>query len=197
MNAEITTTVVLVSPRITGKKANSLYHIYKTYGEILKEALDYMYLKGVTSWKKAKKELYRYFREKYPDLPSHYIYEAVRDAAARLKSFRKRKKKGHAYTEKPEVKKWSVSCDDHLWKLTFQGVAISTHKGRIKIPLFFHKQFYIRYNSGWVIRNSSRWRIEDGRLKLYVVFTKSITQTTDYSKVIGVDVNENNVTLFT
>ncbi|MEM0143826.1 MAG: transposase, partial [Candidatus Parvarchaeum sp.] len=153
--------------------------------------------KGTTSWLRGIKELYRYFREKYPDLPSQYIYEAIRDAAARLESFRKLKKKGLTYTEKPEVKQWTVGCNYHLWKLSLQGVEISTHVGRIRIPLLFHKQFYIHYNGGWTLRDSCRWKIEDRKLTLYVFFRKIVEPNTNYNRVIGIDVNENNVTLFT
>ena len=135
-------TVVLVSPELTSRKLTALSYVYEAYGEILREALDYMYSKNVVSWVKAKKELYRYFREKYPELSSHYIHEAIRDASTRLKSFLKLKKKGLAYTDKPEVKQWSVGCDNQLWKLTLQGVSLATHIGWVNIPLLLHKQFY-------------------------------------------------------
>ncbi|MEM0379051.1 MAG: transposase [Thermosphaera sp.] len=189
-------TIVLVSPELTSRKLSALSYVYETYGEMLREALDYMYSKNVASWVKAKKELYRYFREKHSELPSHYIHEAIRDASTRLKSFLKLKKKGLAYTEKPEVKRWSVSCDNQMWKLTLQGVSIATHRGWVKVPLLLHKQFYRYYDTGWVLRSSCRWKLENGKLKLYVVFSKSVKQKENYSKVIGVDVNENNVTLF-
>ncbi|MEM3975111.1 MAG: hypothetical protein QW320_12145, partial [Ignisphaera sp.] len=197
MGEEIIKAVELVSLRLTAKKAEALSYVYKTYGEILKEALNIMYQKGITSWKKGGIELYKYFRAKYPNLPAQYVNQAMRDAAARLKSFQKLKKSGRAYTDKPEIKRWTVSCHKQSWKLTFQGVTISTHVGRIRIPLLFHKQFYIHYNSGWILRNSSRWKIKDRKLRLYVFFRKTVEPNTNYSKVIGVDVNENNVTLFT
>ncbi|MEM4056536.1 MAG: transposase [Thermoplasmatales archaeon] len=197
MGEKVTKTVELVSLRLTAKKAEALSYVYKVYGEMVKEAVNVMYQKGTTSWLRGIKELYRYFREKYPDLPSHYVQQAIRDAAARLESFRKMKKKGLAYTDKPEVKQWTVSCNVHLWKLSFQGVEISTHKGRIRIPLLFHKQFYIHYNGGWTLRSSCRWKLEGRRLKLYVFFRKIVEPNANYSKVIGIDVNENNVTLFT
>jgi len=189
-------TVVLVSPELTSRKLTALSYVYEAYGEILREALDYMYSKNVASWVKAKKELYRYFREKYSELPSHYIHEAIRDASSRLKSFLKLKKKGLAYTEKPEVKRWSVGCDNQMWKITLQGVSIATHTGWVNVPLLLHKQFYGYWNNGWSLRGSCRWKLVNGRLKLYVVFSKSVETRASYSKVIGVDVNENNVTLF-
>ncbi|MEM1748301.1 MAG: hypothetical protein QXT83_01620, partial [Sulfolobales archaeon] len=189
-------TIVLVSPKLTKRKLSVLSRVYEAYGEILRGALDYMYSKNVASWVKVKKELYRYFREKHPELPSHYIHEAVRDASTRLKSFLKLKKKGLAYTEKPEVKRWSVGCDNQMWKLTLQGVLIATHRGWVNVPLLLHKQFYRYWNNGWSLRSSCRWKLVNGRLKLYVVFSKSVETRASYSKVIGVDVNENNVTLF-
>ncbi|MEM3290728.1 MAG: transposase [Candidatus Micrarchaeaceae archaeon] len=197
MGEEVIKTVELVSLRLTARKAEALSYVYKTYGEILKEAIYIMHQKGITSWVKGIKELYRYFREKYPDLPADYVSQAIRDAATRLKSFQKLKEKGLTYTEKPEVKQWTVSCSDKLWKLSFLGVEISTHIGRIRIPLLFHKQFYIHYNGGWTLRNSCRWKLEGRRLKLYVFFRKIVEPNANYSKVIGIDVNENNVTLFT
>ncbi|AFU92045.1 IS605 ORFB family protein [Sulfolobus virus STSV2] len=197
MGEEVIKTVELVSLRLTAKKAEALSYVYKTYGEILKEAVNILHQKGITSWVKGIKELYKYFREKYPDLPAKYVDEAIRDAATRLKSFQKLKEKGLAYTEKPEVKQWTVSCHQKLWKLSFLGIEISTHKGWIRIPLLFHKQFYIHYNGGWTLRSTARWKIEDRKLTLYVFFRKIVEPNTNYSRVIGVDVNENNVTLFT
>ncbi|MEM4984973.1 MAG: IS200/IS605 family accessory protein TnpB-related protein [Sulfolobales archaeon] len=121
--------------------------------------------------------------------------EAVRDASARLKSFLKLKK-GLAFTDKPEVKQWNVGCDNQMWKLALQGVSVETHVRWVNIPLLLHKQFYMYYNTGWVLRSSCRWKLENGKLKLYVVFSRSAEQGEKYSKVIGVDINENNVTLF-
>ncbi|MEM0297801.1 MAG: transposase, partial [Zestosphaera sp.] len=180
-------TVVLVSPELTSKKLTVLSYVYKAYGEMLREAIDYMYTKGTTSWVKAKKEPYKYFREKYPELPSHYIHEAVRDASTRLKSFIKLKKKGSAYTDRPEVRTWSVGCDNQMWKHTLQGVSVATHMGWVKVPLLLHKQFYRYHNTGWVLRSSCRWKLESKRLKLYVVFSRSAKQEENYGKVVGVD----------
>ncbi len=54
---------------------------------------------------RAKKELYKYFREKYSELLTRYIHEAVRNASVGMKLFLKLEKKGLAYTEKQEVRK--------------------------------------------------------------------------------------------
>jgi len=85
-------TVVLVSLPLTKTKINILSYIYQVYGKILTEILEYMWNNNVASWTKAKKLLYRKFRERCPDIPTHYIHEAIRDASQRLKSFKKLKK---------------------------------------------------------------------------------------------------------
>jgi len=105
-------TVVITLPPLARSKVSALSYIYRVYGEILAEAVDYMWRNRITSWTRAKKLLYQRFKEEYPDIPSHYIHEAIRDASQRIKSFKKLKKEGIARTEKPVVKKWSVGCDN-------------------------------------------------------------------------------------
>jgi len=190
-------TVVLQSAPLTRAKADALRYIYQVYGRSLAEALEYVWSNSLYSWTSAKKALYKRFRELYPDIPSHYIHEAVRDASQRLKSFLKLKKKGLAHTSKPAVKKWSVGCDNQLWRLTPCGVKIATHRGWVNVPLQFHKQFWKYYNSGWSLRSSARWKIAEDKLYLYVVFVKSVeARQRAASKVYGIDINENNVTIY-
>ncbi|MEM0035414.1 MAG: hypothetical protein QXJ03_04805 [Desulfurococcus sp.] len=191
-------TVVLSSPPLTKTKLEALSYVYRAYGEILVEALEYMLKNNTVSWTKAKKNLYKAFREKYPELPSHYIHEAIRDASARLKSFLKLKKKGLAKTDRPVVKKWSIGCDNQLWKLTRQGASIATHRGWINVPMNFHKLFWRYYNSGWIPRSSARWRITGNRLYLYIVFSKEVEvkNISEVWNIYGIDINENNITVY-
>jgi len=190
-------TVVLQSPHLTKTKTDALRYIYQVYGRILVEALEYMWSNNTVSWTRAKKVLYKRFREKYPDIPSHYIHEAIRDTSQRLKSFRKLKKKGLAHTNKPTVKRWSVGCDNQLWKLTLSGVKIATQKGWLNVPLQFHKQFWKYYNGGWVLRSGARWKITENKLYLYIVFVKDVkVKRENTSKIYGVDINENNITIY-
>jgi len=167
-------TVVLTSLPLTKAKVEVLSHVYQVYGRILTEALEYMWNNNITSWVKAKKTLYKRFRKKYPDIPSHYKHEAIRDASQRIKSFRKLKKKGLAETEKPVIRRWSVGCDNQLWKLSFEGVRIATHEGWVNVSLQFHKLFWRYYNRGWTLRSSARWKLIGSKLYLYVVFMRNI-----------------------
>jgi len=190
-------TVVITSPPLTKNKIDSLSYIYQVYGEILAEAVDYMWRSRITSWTRAKKKLYAVFRARYPDIPSHYVHEAIRDASQRVKSFKKLKKKGLARTEKPIVKRWSVGCDNQLWRLTLSGVGIATHRGWVNIPLQFHKLFWRCYNNGWRVASNARWKLVGNRLHLYMVFESDVEPLNDTSgKLYGIDVNENNVTIY-
>lgn len=190
-------TVVVTSQHLTKSKAGVLSYIYQIYGKILVEAVDYVWNNNVMSWTKVKKILYKRFREEYPDIPSHYIHEAVRDASQRIKSFKKLRKKGLNNAEKPVVKRWSVGCDNQLWKLTLSGVRITTHKGWINIPLQFHKLFWRYYNSGWRIASSARWKLEGSKFYLYIVFEKDVELSDCMSRrFCGIDINENNVTVY-
>lgn len=67
-----------------------------------------------------------------------------------------------------------------MWRFTLQSISIATHMDRIDFLVLFHKQFYRYWSSGWVPRGSCRWKLENERLKLYVVFSKSITQSRGY-----------------
>ncbi len=191
-------TVVLVSLLLTKAKVEVLSYIYQVYGRILAEALEYMWSNNISSWVKAKKALYRRFRVEYPSIPSHYIHEAIRDASQRIKSFKKLKKKGLARTDKPVIKRWSIGCDNQLWKLTLDSVRIATHKGWVNIPLQFHKLFWRYYNGGWVLRSSARWKLMGDRLYLYVVFVNDVeVKVSSLRRIYGIDINENNVTIYT
>ena len=95
------------------------------------------------------------------------------------------------------IRRWSIGCDNQLWKLTFEGVRLATHDGWINIPLYFHKLFWRYYNGGWTLRSSARWKLVGSKLYLYVVFMKNIEVRSVYSaKIYGIDINENNVTIY-
>ena len=190
-------TVVIISLPLTKTKINILSYIYHVYGRILTEALEYMWNNNITSWIRARKILYKRFREKYPDVPSHYIHEAIRDAYQRIKSFKKLKRRGLAKTDKPVVRRWSIGCDNQLWKLILEGVRIATYKGWINLPIQFHKLFWSYYNNGWVLRSSTRWKLVENKLYLFMVFVKSVEVKESHSvKIYGIDINENNITIY-
>ena len=69
-----------------------LDELFSTYREIVNFLITYAYESNITSFKRLKKETYKELREKYPQLPSHYIYTACQMATSIYKSYRKRKR---------------------------------------------------------------------------------------------------------
>jgi|GEM_PF-111050 len=58
-------------------------------------------------------------------------------------------------------------------------------------------QFWKYYNGGWALRSGARWKIAENKLYLYVVFAKNVeAKRENTSKIYGVDINENNVTIY-
>jgi len=82
--------------------------------------------------------------------------------------------------------------DDHLFKLDLENwvVRISTPNGRIGFKVL-HGEYHEKFRD-WKIGQA--WLVKrDDKIYLNVVFSKSV-EIRDYREVIGVDVNENNVT---
>jgi|Deesub1362B_J571_1020462.scaffolds.fasta_scaffold08958_2 putative transposase len=167
--------------------------IFSLYKQIVNELLDYASFKNISSFKKLKAERYYELREKYPNLPSHYIYTACQMACSIYKSFRKLKRKGKAKGDKPQFKKDVIMLDEKLFSLNLNNlfVSIATPNGRVKLKLI-HRKYHERFRD-WKVGQA--WLIKkDYELFLNVVFSKDI-EVEKPIDVIGVDVNENNVTI--
>ena len=137
---------------------------------------------------------YEELRRPYPHLPSRYAYTACQDAAARAKSFLKRKEKGLTNREYPEVRRLSVWLDDHLWKPNDLTIEVTTHRGWIAVELEPHKHFWSYVNGGWKISSEARVRLDrrERRLVVYLVFIRYVEEY-EPRGFVTVDVNENNV----
>jgi len=176
--------------KLDGKVDESLFETYK---RIVNELLDYAHSKGITSFKKLKSEKYYELRQKYPKLPSHYIYTACQMVCSIYKSFRKLKRRGKVEADEPRFRKDVIMLDDHLFKLNLNGwiVNISAPCGRVKLKLL-HGKYHERFKN-W--RVGQAWLVKrNNGLFLNVVFRKEV-KLREVVDVIGVDVNENNVTI--
>ncbi|WP_143592343.1 RNA-guided endonuclease InsQ/TnpB family protein, partial [Thermococcus litoralis] len=122
----------------------------------------------------------------------HYHYTATQMATAIYKSYRKRKKKGKT-KGKPVFKKDAIMLDDHLFKLNLEKriVKLSTPKGRIELefyPAKYHEKFKDwKVGQAWLVRTPKGVFIN-------VVFSREV-EVREPEAFIGVDLNENNVTL--
>jgi len=95
--------------------------LFKTYKAVVNELLDHAHSKGITSFERLKSEKYHEMRQKYPELPSHYIYTACQLARSIYKSFRKLKRRGKVKKDRPLLRKDVIMLDDHLFSLDLES----------------------------------------------------------------------------
>ncbi|CAD5245027.1 RNA-guided endonuclease InsQ/TnpB family protein [Thermococcus camini] len=169
-----------------------LDELFQTYREIVNLLITYAFENNVTGFYRLKKETYKGLRKEYHELPSHYLYTACQMATAIFKSFRKRRKKGKAEGE-PIFKKEVIMLDDHLFKLDLENrtVKLSTPEGRISLE-FYPAKYHERFKD-WKVGQAWLVRTPKG-VFLNVVFSKEV-EVSEPKVFVGVDLNENNVTL--
>jgi len=139
---------------------------------------------------------YHRFREKYPWLPTRVIKGCYRDAVRRAKSFRELKKKGIARSDKPVVKRITITYSDSQdWRLSNGAVEVRTHRGWVKIHYRSHKQLYRYLYNGWKLSSELRLKLNGGKVVIYLTFTKSFETIYNPNNVVAIDANENNVTV--
>ncbi|ASJ13443.1 RNA-guided endonuclease InsQ/TnpB family protein [Thermococcus thioreducens] len=169
-----------------------LDELFQTYREIVNFLITHAFENNVTSFYRLKKETYKGLRKEYLELPSHYLYTACQMATSIYKSYRKMKRKGKA-KGRPVFRKDVIMLDDHLFKLDLEKrvIKLSIPKGRIQLefyPAKYHEKFK-RWKVGqaWLVRTSKG-------VFLNVVFSKD-GEVREPTTFVGVDLNENNVTL--
>jgi putative transposase len=197
--SELVRTVVVPSVKLTERKLTIFKELEELYRQILVELVDYGFRNNINSFTRLKRDKYRELRERFQQLPSHYVHTACQDASTRIKSFNKLKKKGLARSERPEVNRVSIWLDDHLWRrVGYTIILVHTHKGWIPVELIPHKLYWRYINSGWALRTQPKIRLDykRGRLLVYFVFAKAVdVDENSVKRVISVDVNEDNVTV--
>ncbi|ASI99764.1 RNA-guided endonuclease InsQ/TnpB family protein [Thermococcus celer] len=166
--------------------------LFQTYREIVNTLITHAHENNITSFYRLKKETYKSLRKEYPELPSHYLYTACQMATAIYKSYRKRNKKGKA-KGRPVFRKEVIMLDDHLFKLDLDGkiIKLSTPNGRISLefyPARYHEKF-----RGWKVGQA--WLVKTPKgVFVNVVFSTEV-EVGEAKTFVGVDLNENNVTL--
>ncbi|RLF84920.1 transposase [Thermococci archaeon] len=188
-------TVVLKSEKLPKKVFKIFTELEGMYREMLLQTVLFAVRNEITSFVKLKAERYYFLRKLYPQLPSHYAYTVCQDSALRAKSFLKRKKKGLAEKECPEVRNVSMWLDDHLWRAGLSFIKIATHKGWAEVSLEGHKYYWKTVNSGWKLASQARIKLDkkERRLIVYLTFYKDVEEY-EAKSWIPIDVNEGNVT---
>ena len=176
-----------------GRRA--LREIAEAYKHMLQEMVEYA-VEHKASQATLHKVFYRKFREKYPWLSTRVIKGCIRDAVRRAKSFRELKKKGIAKTDKPVVKRITLTYSDSQdWKLHDGVIVLKTHRGWIKIHYISHKQLHRYLYNGWKLSSELRLKLNGRKVIIYLTFTKNFEITYNPGNVVAVDINENNVTV--
>jgi len=166
--------------------------LFSVYREIVNFLITHAYESNITSFKRLKKEKYEELRKEYPELPSHYHYTACQMASSIYKNYRKRKRRGKA-NGKPVFKKDTIMLDDHLFKLYLEKGIIKLSTPSERIPLEFHPAEYHEKFKGWKVGQAWLVRTLKG-VFINVVFSKEV-EMKEPEAFVGVDLNENNVTL--
>lgn len=166
-------TVVVESVYLGKPKLAVLRKLEEAYREMVKEAVEYAIKNNARSLAKLHKTFYKRFREKYHDMPTRLVKGAIADAARRAKSFLKLKKQGKAYTDKPVVRKVTITyLDSQDWRLHGGTIILKTHSGWLEIPIRIHNH-YIRYRyGGWRPGRELRFKIADRKIIFYLTFEK-------------------------
>ena len=173
---------------------SEIRHLFAEYRRIVNELIEYAHSHRITSPRRLWYAKYRELRQRYPTLPSHYIYTACRYASSIYKSFVKMKKLGMCEKEKPVFKRWAIWLDKQLFKLDIEGwrASIAVHGGGWVVLRLLHGRYHDRFKN--MKPGEARLVLEkDGSLYLNVVFRQVVVlpeMDTD-AKVIAVDVNEN------
>ena len=166
--------------------------LFSTYREIVNFLITYAFKNNITSFYRLKKETYKGLRKDYPKLPSHYLFTACQMATAIFKSYRKRRKRGKA-KGRPVFKRKAIMLDDHLFRLNLEAgvMKLSTPSGRTQLEFYsakYHKRFKDwKVGQAWLVRTPKG-------VFLNVVFSKEV-EVKGPKTFVGVDLNENNVTL--
>jgi IS605 OrfB family transposase len=193
--SEVTRTVVVKSVSLPRKVFRVFVELEGMYRNMVEQLVLHAARNGITSFTKLKASKYRELRSLYPQLPSHYAYTVCQDVSTRVKSFLKRRRKGLAGRDYPEVRRVSIWLDDHLWRMrSLTSIEIATHRDWVAIELEPHKQYWKYLNSDWRLAPGARVKLDKRgrRLTVYLVF-KKIAEAFKPRGFVSVDVNENHV----
>ena len=172
-----------------------LREIEVAYREMLQEMVEYA-VKHKASQSTLHKVFYSKLRERYPWLPTRVIKGAYRDAVRRAKSFRGLKKKGIAYTEKPEVKRVTITyADSQGWRIEGGVIKLRTHIGWVELHYRNHKQLHRHLYGGWRLAKELKLKLVGKKVIVYLTFTKNLEVEYSPRNAVAIDVNENNVTV--
>ncbi|MFP3263860.1 MAG: hypothetical protein RXQ62_05475 [Nitrososphaeria archaeon] len=115
--SEVARTVVIVKSAPLPRRAFKVFmELEGMCRDTVERLVPYAVSKGITKFARLEAEKYREVRSPHPRLPSHHAYAAHQDAAGRVHSFLRLRKRGGAFSAYPEVRGVSRWLDDRLWR---------------------------------------------------------------------------------
>jgi len=172
--------------------SEELEFLFKTYKEIVNFLITYANEHKITSFFRLCKETYKMLREKYPQLKSQHIVTACRMATAIYRGYRKRKRRKKA-KELPTLKRDVVWLHASLFRIDFKKkvLKLSLPSGRKEFHFCtadYHEKF-----KDWQVKEAQLFKNGKG-VFVNVCFLKEV-DIGEPKSCVGVDINENNVTL--
>jgi len=172
---------------------SEIYRLFDEYEEIVNELLSLAVDKHTTNFVKLYHVKYRELRQRYPTLPSHYIFTACRYAASIYKSFTKLKRIGMCEMDRPTFKGRAIWLDDHLFRLDAESwrALIAVHGGKWVTLRLLHGEYHERFRG--MEHGEARLVLRDDCLYLDVALSRTVElpEISMDARVIAVDVNEN------
>jgi len=106
------------------------------------------------------------------------------------------KKKGIAKTDKPVVKRITITYSDSQdWRLSNGIIEVRTHRGWVKIHYRGHKQLHRYLYNGWKLSSELKLKLNSRKVIVYLMFKKNLEVVYNPNNVVAIDINENNVTV--
>uniref|UniRef100_A0A7C2Z241 Transposase n=1 Tax=Ignisphaera aggregans TaxID=334771 RepID=A0A7C2Z241_9CREN len=189
------TRTVVVECYANNYARRALREIAEAYREMLQEMVIYA-VEHRASQSTLHKVFYHKFREKYPWLPTRVIKGAYRDAVRRAKSFRELKRRGIAKTDKPVVRRVTITYSDPQdWRIEDGVIKLRTHAGWVQLHYRNHRQLHRYLYSVWKLSGELKLKLNGKKVFVYLTFMKEFEVPYNPSNVVAVDINENNVTV--
>jgi len=174
-----------------------LSEIELAYRKMLIEMIGFA-LKSDATQKILNQIFYKQYRKEFPWLATRVIKGSYRDVLKRVKSFKELKMKGKAKTDRPAVKRVTITFSDSQdWELKRGAIWIRSDTTKDEwLELKYRDTKLLHrylYDDGWVLAEELKIKVVDGRIFCYLTFKKEV-EVKESKNVLAVDVNENNVT---
>jgi len=173
-----------------------LYEIESAYKKMLVEMIEFA-LKNDATQKILHRTFYKQYRKEFPWLATRVIKWSYRDVLKRVKSFKELKRKGKAKTDRPAIKRVTITfSDSEDWKLVNGAIWIKSNaikdewlELKYRDTKLLHRYLY----HGWKLAEELKIKLVNGKIFCYLTFKKEV-EVKESKNVLAVDVNENNVT---